>query len=115
MSLESAPAGGSSMRHAAIFSLCTLTLLAKDGAAADQPFDAAAMRPVLQQVVDQWPVPGMSIAIVSKDAALFEAGFGERITGGERDPVDEHTLFKINSMTKAMGATLIGMLSDSGA
>ena len=103
------------MRHAALLSLCTLAFAAKDGSAAEPPFDAAATRTELQRLVDEWPIPGLAVAIVSKDAPLFEAGFGERSVGGARDPVDEHTIFKINSMTKAMGATLIGMLSDSGA
>lgn len=80
----------------------------------DRTVDESTIRPVLQRLVEDWPIPGLALSIVARDSLLYEGGVGERIAGGERDPVDAQTVFKINSMTKAMSATLIGMLSDGG-
>ncbi len=60
-----------------------------------------------------WPIPGIAIAIVNRDAILFEKGFGV-VDIGRPDLVDESTLFLINSNTKAMSAAILGTLVDDG-
>lgn len=60
-----------------------------------------------------WDIPGMAVSIVKEDEVVFARGFGLRKLG-EPEPVDEHTLFGIASTTKAMTATILGMLVDEG-
>lgn len=51
-----------------------------------------------------WDVPGVAVAIVSKDEVIMTRGFGIRREGGDDDApeaVDEETLFAIGSSTKA--------------
>jgi CubicO group peptidase (beta-lactamase class C family) len=63
--------------------------------------------------MDDWRVPGLAIAIVNRDSVIYAKGYGvQDITTGE--PVDEHTLFAIASLSKAYTATAIGMLVHEG-
>ncbi len=65
------------------------------------------------QAFAEWNVPGMAIAIVTKDSVLFAKGFG--ITDvNTKQPVDENTLFALASNTKAFTATALAMLVDQG-
>jgi len=61
--------------------------------------------------MELWHVPGMSVAVVTKDEILFQKSFG--VTAVDQgQAVDEHTLFAIASTTKAMVAAGILMLAD---
>ena len=58
-----------------------------------------------------WHVPGMSVAVVSKDKVLFQQGFGSTsVKSGKQ--VDTNTLFSIASTTKAMVVAGILILAD---
>ncbi|NOU46653.1 MAG: serine hydrolase [Bacteroidales bacterium] len=63
--------------------------------------------------LSDWNVPGMAIAIVTKDSVLFAKGFGV-IDVESKIPVDENTLFALASNTKAFTATALAMLVDQG-
>ncbi|MFN0099734.1 MAG: serine hydrolase [Gemmatimonadaceae bacterium] len=63
--------------------------------------------------MDQWKIPGLSIAIVRGDSVVYAKGFGVR-TVGEPARVDTDTRFGIMSTTKAMTALAVAMLVDSG-
>jgi CubicO group peptidase (beta-lactamase class C family) len=65
------------------------------------------------QVVRDWKVPGLAIAVVKGDAVGFAKGYGVRKLG-ESAPVDERTLFAIGSCSKAFTATALAMLVDDG-
>ncbi|MFO0939048.1 MAG: serine hydrolase, partial [Gemmataceae bacterium] len=56
-------------------------------------------------------VAGVSIAIVKNGRVIHVKGYGVR-TVGQSDPVTEHTLFAIGSVTKSFTATALGMLVD---
>lgn len=58
-------------------------------------------------------VPGCAIAIVKDGEVILARGFGARDLENSL-PATEETLFAIGSTTKAMTATLIGMLMDEG-
>ena len=61
--------------------------------------------------VDAWRLPGTTVAVVKDGKVVFAKGYGVRELG-KGDRVDDHTLFAVGSTTKAMTASLIGMLVD---
>lgn len=66
-----------------------------------------------RKAMQEWNVPGMSVAIVKDDQVIFAKGYGVRELG-KTTPVDEHTLFAIASNTKAFTAAALGILVDEG-
>ena len=58
-------------------------------------------------------VPGTSIAIVRNDSVILMKGYGVRKLG-DPAPVDTKTLFAIGSSSKAFTATSIAMMVDDG-
>ncbi|MDO8899632.1 MAG: serine hydrolase domain-containing protein, partial [Bacteroidales bacterium] len=66
-----------------------------------------------QKAMENWNVPGMAIAIVSKDSVLYAKGFGV-IDIYTKQAVDENTLFAVASNTKAFTAAALAMLVDQG-
>ncbi|HUP25011.1 MAG TPA: serine hydrolase [Thermoanaerobaculia bacterium] len=81
---------------------------AGDGAARLDGFDG-----YVQELVEEWGVPGLALAVVHDGEVLFERGYGVRELGRDEE-VDERTLFAIGSTTKAMTAAAVGMLVDEG-
>ncbi|HZY81972.1 MAG TPA: serine hydrolase [Cyclobacteriaceae bacterium] len=61
----------------------------------------------------QWNVPGMSIVVVKNGTVVFKKGYGVTEIG-KSPAVDTKTLFACASTTKAMTATVLGMLVDEG-
>ena len=68
----------------------------------------------MERGMTDWGIPGMAVSIVHDGRLLYAKGFGQRKLGGE-EPVDEHTIFGMASLTKAMTAAALGMLADEGA
>jgi len=73
--------------------------------------DDARLSAFTERGMELWHVPGMSVAVVTKDEVLFQKGFGETALDKGK-AVDEHTLFAIASTTKAMVVAGILMLAD---
>jgi CubicO group peptidase (beta-lactamase class C family) len=73
----------------------------------------AALDAYVAGAVRDWRVPGLAIAVVHGDTIVLAKGYGVRRVG-RPEPVDAHTVFAIGSTTKAMTATLMAMLVDSG-
>ena len=67
----------------------------------------------IEKAMQEWGVPGLSVAIVKDDRVVYAKGYGTRETG-KNLPVNEETLFGIGSVTKSFTAAAIGMLADSG-
>jgi CubicO group peptidase (beta-lactamase class C family) len=67
----------------------------------------------IQEQLELWKVPGVSVAVVKDQEVVYAKGFGVRNLeeGGD---VDADTLFGIGSCTKAFTATAIGMLVQDG-
>jgi len=67
----------------------------------------------IEEVMTDWRVPGVAIAVVTDTSVVWSRGFGERNreTG---DPVTDQTLFAIGSTTKAFTAAGLGLLHDDG-
>src|SRR5690606_13946586 len=66
-----------------------------------------------KQGMDDWGIPGMAIAIVKDGDMVYAKGFGEKKLGGG-EPVDEHTLFGIASVSKNITAAALAILVDEG-
>lgn len=63
--------------------------------------------------MQDWHIPGLSIAIVKNDSVVYAKGFGARRLGAP-ERVDARTMFGMMSTTKAMTALAVAMLVDSG-
>jgi len=95
------------LRLATISSLVCIVASSMAAAAVDAEY----LSKFTERGMDLWHVPGMAVAVVSKDEILFQKGFGETAAENGR-AVDEHTLFSIASTTKAMVVAGILMLVD---
>jgi len=58
-------------------------------------------------------IPGVAVAIVSRDKIYYIKGFGVKKVGQE-DKITPTTLFQIGSLSKPVHATLLGILQDQG-
>ncbi len=63
--------------------------------------------------MSDWKIPGFAISVVKEGKIIFENGYGVRKMGEDVE-VDPNTVFGVASTTKAMTATLLGMLADEG-
>lgn len=63
------------------------------------------------KAMHDWNVPGMAIALVTKDSILFAKGYGIADIN-TKQAVNEHTLFAVASNTKAFTALGLAMLVD---
>ncbi len=68
---------------------------------------------LVEQALADFNIPGLAIAVVAGDELAFAQAFGYR-DFEERAPMSADSLFAIGSTTKAMTATLLGMLVDEG-
>jgi CubicO group peptidase (beta-lactamase class C family) len=85
---------------------------AQERAIPAEPFPTELER-YIQQVLVDWQIPGLAIAVVRNDSTLVARGWGVRRLGSA-PPVDENTVFDIASLAKSFTATAIGMLVDRG-
>jgi len=67
----------------------------------------------VQRTMDEFDVPGMAVAVVFDGKVHYAAGHGIVETGGEAQ-VDQHTLFRIASVSKAFTAAALAVLADEG-
>jgi CubicO group peptidase (beta-lactamase class C family) len=88
-------------------------LLVSFNTATAQQAPLAGFDAYVTKAMQDWKVPGLAIAIVKNDSVIFAKGYGTR-TMATQQPVDEHTLFAIGSVSKAFTATLVAMLVDEG-
>lgn len=102
------------LRLRTFFVLALVTLVALQPApSAAQQVDLAALDAYFAKAQQEWPVPGLSIAIVKDGEIIFEKGYGVREVDGEA-PVDEHTLYAIASNSKAFTSASLAQLVDAG-
>jgi len=84
-----------------------------------QPAESAAAEPLagfdefVAQVMKDWKVPGVAVAIVKDGKVILAKGYGERDTQ-KHLPVTPQTLFAIGSITKSFTVSAMGMLVDEG-
>ena len=73
----------------------------------------ASLDAYIRQEMTRWGVPGLAIAVVDRNSAVFVRAYGVK-QAGKPDPVDTATVMAVGSTTKAMTATLAAMLVDEG-
>lgn len=77
-------------------------------------FDVAQVEALAQSLVANQKVPGLAMAIVHKGRILSVRGYG--ITDvAAAEPVDNHTVFRLASLSKAFAGTLTGLLVNDGS
>ena len=77
------------------------------------PQGAAALSTFLEGSTDRGDVPGVVVAVVSKDGTLYHEAFGVSSTV-RGTPMAKDTIFNIASMTKPVTSVAIMMLVDEG-
>lgn len=79
--------------------------------------DIPSLLPKLEQAIERsieaWDVPGLGIVIVKDNQIVYLKGFGTK-KKGDVSPIDEDTVFQVNSVTKNFTATLMAILVDQG-
>lgn len=73
-----------------------------------QEFDAYT-----RKTLEEWGVPGAAVGIVWNNRAVFLHGYGYREIG-KPEAIDEHTVFRIGSLTKTFTAELTGVFQEKG-
>jgi beta-lactamase class C len=58
-------------------------------------------------------IPGAAVAIVKEGRVVFQKGFGVK-EKGKPEAVDEHTVFRLGSVSKGFASVLTGVLADEG-
>lgn len=76
-------------------------------------FDAVYIRDTVEALRSDWDEPGVAVAILKGDEAVFMEGFGYRDREAQL-PVTPRTLFGIASVTKAFTTVGMGLLVDEG-
>ena len=76
-------------------------------------FDVAEFERIAQALVDDRKVPGMAMAIVQGGRVLSARGYGVTdVDSGER--VDEHTVFRLASLSKSFASTAAALAVHDG-
>ena len=76
-------------------------------------FNVAQFEAMAQQLVASQRVPGMAMAIVHNGQVLSARGYGITDTRAPL-PVDDHTVFRLASLSKAFAGTVTGLLVNEG-
>jgi CubicO group peptidase (beta-lactamase class C family) len=77
------------------------------------PKQLAGFDAYMKQVLKDWNVPGIGVAVVVKDKVVFARGYGYRDYGAKL-PFTPMTVVPIASNTKLFTATAVGLLVDEG-
>src|SRR5216110_2321406 len=66
-----------------------------------------------QKQIQENTLPGLAIAVVFQDKAVYAKGFGVRDTSA-KNPVDADTVFQLASLSKPIGSTVVAELVSEG-
>jgi CubicO group peptidase (beta-lactamase class C family) len=80
---------------------------------APKPMSPAQIDGLVNEAMQAFHVPGISVGIVKDGKLIFARGYGVR-TVGSNDPVDADTVFAIGSNTKAFTTAALSILVDEG-
>jgi beta-lactamase class C len=76
-------------------------------------FDVAQFEAMAQQLVASRRIPGMAMAVVHNGRVLSARGYGITDTRAPL-PVDNHTVFRLASLSKAFAGTVTGLMVNDG-
>ncbi len=71
----------------------------------------AGIDSVVTAAMQVWKVPGLAVAVTTRDSVIFARGYGVRRLG-EPATVDAQTMFAIGSASKAFTGAALAMLTD---
>lgn len=74
---------------------------------------AVKLEKLTEKEMKAWEIPGLAIGIIQGDRIVLAKGFGVRGLN-DNQPVDEHTLFQIGSLSKAFTSALVAIGVDQG-
>lgn len=77
------------------------------------PGNVDKLDPTIEPMLRAARIPGAAIAVVADGKAIFAKGYGYRDLAAKL-PMTAETIYPIASTTKAINATLLGMLVDEG-
>ena len=93
--------------------VCLLTLAPLRAESANTAANLNGLDGFIDQVMNDWHVPGLAVAIVKDGQVVYAKGFGYRdVKKGLK--VTPDTLFAIGSCSKAFTATALAILVDEG-
>lgn len=102
------------LRHRALpFALLLALPAAARAQAAPDPRARDVARAEARRALAEGPIAGLSIAVVQNGRVSFAGGFGSAELDNDV-PASEHTVYRINSITKAFTAALILQLAEAG-
>jgi len=104
---------GTVMRARWLFPLLFVITAPLPAAPASASTNLQALDGYVQQVMHDWHVPGLSIAIVQNGKVVLARGYGVRKLG-KPGKIDADTLFDIGSNTKAFTVAALGTLVSAG-
>lgn len=81
--------------------------------AADVERAIERFEPMLLDVMAKTGVPGVAVGVVFQDRLFWSAGYGVREVG-KPEPIDEHTVFQLASVSKPIASTLVARLVGEG-
>lgn len=100
------------MKYSILVALFCSLVLTTNAQKADKRL--AGLDSMIQRMLTEWKVPGVSVTVVEKNKVLLAKGFGYK-DYERKAPVTENTQFAIGSCTKAFTASLVGFaLKEKG-
>ena len=94
---------------AAAFGLCGFTHAATD----TSPAETKAFDKIVDDTIARYKLPGIAVGVIENSKVVYVRTAGET-TAGSGQKIDQQTLFKIASNSKAMTTALLGRLVDQG-
>jgi len=82
-------------------------------APASPAVELAGLDDLARQVMKEWKVPGVALAVVQNGKVIYAKGYGYRDLANKL-PVTTATLFPIGSITKSFTALTFGILKTEG-
>ncbi|MGH8061962.1 MAG: serine hydrolase [Pseudoxanthomonas sp.] len=73
----------------------------------------AALDAIVDEATERYHLPGIAVGVIEDGRVAYTATRGE-IAAGSGEPIDTQTLFKIASNSKAMTASVLARLVDTG-
>lgn len=90
-----------------------LVAMACVSAAAPAPMAVNPYDAIVDAVVRHYDLPGIAVGVIKDGKVVYRATRGERVVGSG-PAIDDDTLFKIASNSKAMTAAVLGRLVEQG-
>jgi CubicO group peptidase (beta-lactamase class C family) len=96
-----------------LLAVCLLTPARLQAQSGSAPAALNGLDSFVEQVMKEWKVPGLAVAVVKDAKVVYARGFGYRDVK-KQQKVTADTLFAIGSCSKSFTATALAILADEG-